>query len=110
MSLQFALNLHVNDNISSSSAPQIHSLIFEDEFSRCRPVLTFLAFRILACNEKVAEAVQNCRITASRNPPRLKCEGAFRSWLARVLIDEALAILRQKETALPLAARRLDEY
>jgi len=33
--------------------------------------------------------------TASRNPPKFDSEGAFRSWLARVLIHEALAILRE---------------
>jgi len=100
----------VNDNISSSIAPQKHSLVFEDEFSRCHQLLTFLAFRILACREEVAAAVQNCRITASRNPPRFECEGAFRNWLARVLIEEALAILRQRKAVLPLAARRFDDY
>jgi DNA-directed RNA polymerase specialized sigma24 family protein len=110
VSLHFTLNMHVNDNISSSIAPRKQSLIFDDEFSRCYPLLTFLASRILACSEEVAEAVQNCRITASRNPPGFECEGAFRSWLARVLIEEALAILRQRKAVSPLVAMRLDEY
>jgi len=38
---------------------------------------------------------KNCWLTTSRNPPELNYEGAFRSWLARVLIDEAIAILRE---------------
>lgn len=100
MSLHFVLKLQVDD-IPGSPTTQEHSDVFEDRFSRCRPLLTFLAFRILACNEEGAEAVQNCRITASRNPPRFVCEGAFRSWLARILIDEALAILRQKGPRYP---------
>jgi hypothetical protein len=41
--------------------------------------------------------VESCRATASRNPPRFEYEGAFRSWLVRVLIDEALAI-RQRNS------------
>jgi DNA-directed RNA polymerase specialized sigma24 family protein len=44
------------------------------------------------------EVVKNCTITASRNPPTFECEGAFRSWLVRVLIDEALAIVRQRKS------------
>ena len=42
--------------------------------------------------------MKNCRITASRNPPTFEYEGAFRSWLVRVLIDEALAIVRQRKS------------
>jgi hypothetical protein len=36
-------------------------------------------------------------ITASCDPPKFEYEGAFRSWLLRILIDEALIILREKE-------------
>ena len=35
---------------------------------------------------------------ASRNPPRFEYEGAFRSWQVRVLIDEALVILRERRS------------
>jgi len=41
--------------------------------------------------------VENCRITASQNPPTFEYEGAFRSWLVRILIDEALVMVRQRE-------------
>jgi len=52
---------------------------------------------VLGDEERVPLAVQNCWRTASRNPPRFEFEGAFRSWLVRVLIDEALAILRESQ-------------
>ena len=104
VSLHFTLKLHLNENIPSSNAPREHPVVFEGRFSRCRPLLQFLACRILGSCEEVEKAVQNCRITASRNPPRFEYEGAFRSWLVRVLIDEALAILRQRKAALPLSA------
>ena len=42
-------------------------------------------------------AIQNCWRTASRNPPHFEYEGAFRSWLVRIIIDEALAILRESQ-------------
>jgi DNA-directed RNA polymerase specialized sigma24 family protein len=58
----------------------------------------FLACRVLSSPQQLDEVVKNCTITASRNPPTFECEGAFRSWLVRVLIDEALAIVRQRKS------------
>ena len=74
--------------------------IFEDRFARCRRLLHFLAARILGSQEEAGDAVRNCRAAASRNPPSFESEGAFRSWLARVLIDEACALLRRKQFSL----------
>jgi DNA-directed RNA polymerase specialized sigma24 family protein len=70
---------------------------FELQFSRSRRLLYFVARRILKCVEEAEEAVKNCRLTASRHPPRFSSEGAFKSWLVRILIDEATLLLRQKE-------------
>ena len=81
-----------------------HSAVFEARFSRCREMLHFLACRVLGSPEQAQEVVENCRVTASRNPPTFKYEGAFRSWLVRILIDEALAILRQRDE--PMHPRR----
>jgi DNA-directed RNA polymerase specialized sigma24 family protein len=70
---------------------------FELQFSRSRRLLHFVARRILKCVEDADEAVKNCRLTASRHTPRFSSEGAFKSWLVRILIDEATLLLRQKE-------------
>ena len=59
---------------------------FELQFSQSRRLLHFVARRILHCIEEADEAVKNCRLTASRNPPRFTSEGAFKSWLVRILI------------------------
>lgn len=74
-----------------------HSAVFDARFSRCRKMLHFLACRVLGSPEQAQEVVENCRVTASRNPPTFEYEGAFRSWLVRILIDEALAILSQRD-------------
>jgi DNA-directed RNA polymerase specialized sigma24 family protein len=74
--------------------------IFEDRFARCRRLLHFLAARILGSEYEAGDAVRNCRAAASRNPPSFESEGAFRSWLARILIDEACALLRRKKVSL----------
>jgi DNA-directed RNA polymerase specialized sigma24 family protein len=97
MSLHFTVKLRVNENIPVGNCLQEDLVLFEKRFSRCSPLLHFLAGRILGSHEEVEEAVESCRSTASRNPPRFDYEGAFRSWLVRVLIDEALAI-RQKNS------------
>jgi DNA-directed RNA polymerase specialized sigma24 family protein len=74
--------------------------IFEDRFVRCRRLLHFLAARILDSQDEAEDAVRNCRAAASCNPPSFESEGAFRSWLARILIDEACALLRRRQFSL----------
>ena len=61
-------------------------------FSRYRGVLSLVACSVLDNHEEVEDAVQNCVLAASCSVPQFENEGAFRSWLVRVLIDEALAI------------------
>jgi DNA-directed RNA polymerase specialized sigma24 family protein len=71
---------------------------FELQFSSCRELLHFIACRILTSVDQAEAAVRNCRLTASRNPPRFQNEGAFKSWLVRILIDEATLLLRRKQS------------
>jgi DNA-directed RNA polymerase specialized sigma24 family protein len=76
---------------------QEQSAIFAQRFLRSYRLLNFIASRVLGNEEIAPIAVQNCWRTASRNPPHFEYEGAFRSWLVRVLIDEALAILHESQ-------------
>ena len=69
---------------------------FHERFLRCRGLLGFIASRVLDGVEGVEQAVENCFLAAIRNPQEFESEGGFRSWLLRILIDEALQILRQK--------------
>lgn len=78
------------------SPTQETSKVFDEWFSRCYGALHFIARRMLGGLEGSERAVQNCHLTASRNPPTFEQEGAFRSWLLRVLIDEASAIHRSR--------------
>jgi DNA-directed RNA polymerase specialized sigma24 family protein len=72
---------------------------FDLQFSRCRKLLQFLALRILHCPEEADEAVKNCHATASCNPPAFTTDGAFKSWIVRILIDEATLMLRNRQTS-----------
>jgi DNA-directed RNA polymerase specialized sigma24 family protein len=69
-----------------------YSRSFCARFSRCRRLLHLVACRVLEGTESADEAVQNCFLAARRKEPEFQDEGAFRSWLLRVLIDEALQI------------------
>jgi DNA-directed RNA polymerase specialized sigma24 family protein len=71
---------------------------FDLQFSRCRKLLQFIALRILNCTDEAEEAVKKCRLTASCNPPNFSSEGAFKSWLVRILIDEATLLLRNRQS------------
>jgi hypothetical protein len=61
--------------------------------SRYRHVLSLIAHRVLGNHEESERAVRNCIRVAAVRAPRFDHEGAFRSWLARILIDEAVTIL-----------------
>ena len=75
---------------------QEHLAQFDARFSRCYGLLRFIACRVLGGSEGAEEAIENCRFTTSQNPPHFDHEGAFRSWLLRILIDEALAARRRR--------------
>jgi DNA-directed RNA polymerase specialized sigma24 family protein len=48
---------------------------------------------VLGNPDRADIAVENCLFSACHHVPAFDCEGAFRSWLVRLAIDEALAIL-----------------
>ena len=68
--------------------------LFNNRFARSRSLLHFIACQVLGGPEGAHVAVWNCWRRASHNPPTFSHDGAFRSWLLRVLINEALAIRR----------------
>ena len=65
-------------------------------FSRYRRTLSLVAYRVLGNQEKAEEAVQNCLRTAADNAQRFEHESAFRIWLVKVLIDEAVILLNKR--------------
>ena len=88
--------MYVDQTISNTA--QEHPTLFAARFARARALLRFIASRVLGGNERTEEAMQSCWLAASFNPPKFEYEGAFRSWLLRILIDEALIILRAENS------------
>ena len=69
---------------------------FESRFIKNRKLIVFVARRVLDSHKDAEIAVKKCFKTASRNPPLFTQDGAFRSWILRMVIDEALLILSVK--------------
>jgi RNA polymerase sigma-70 factor, ECF subfamily len=88
---------HLDDSKLISDGLQGDRNAFEILFSRYRPILYRLAQRILRNHEESEDAVQNCSLVAFRKMESFRYEGAFRSWLARILVNEAITILRKRK-------------
>jgi len=88
---------HQDDSKLISDGLQGDRNAFEILFSRYRPILYRLAQRVLRNHEESEDAVQNCSLVAFRKMESFKYEGAFRSWLARILVNEAIMILRKRK-------------
>jgi RNA polymerase sigma-70 factor, ECF subfamily len=88
---------HLDDDILISSGLQGNRDSFDILFARYRPLLYKLAYRIMRNHEESEDAVQNCSMLAYCKMEGFKHEGAFRSWLARILVNEAIAILRKRK-------------
>jgi RNA polymerase sigma-70 factor (ECF subfamily) len=73
-------------------------------FTRYRRLLYCLAHRLLHNHEEAEDAVQSCLLSAFRNLSKVKNQGSFRNWLVRILINEALAIVRREKSRPEIAA------
>ena len=88
---------HINDETLISTGLRGNEEALNILFARHRRLLHSLAVRILRNHEEAEDAVQNCMLLAFRNLPKFENHGAFRAWLVRILINEAIAILRKKK-------------
>jgi|HubBroStandDraft_6_1064221.scaffolds.fasta_scaffold1929699_1 DNA-directed RNA polymerase specialized sigma24 family protein len=82
-------------------SPQDHLAKLYERFWRCRGPLQFTACLILGGTDEAERAVEHCWLRASRNSPHFEREGEFRSWLLRVLINEAVALLHKRHKLAP---------
>jgi hypothetical protein len=81
-----------HESVSLRKDPTDKTVSLYERAVRYRPLLESVADRILGESGKAKVAVENClHSAASESAP--DCEGAFRAWLVRLAIDEALAIL-----------------
>ena len=87
------LKLHSDEPIPASRISVDNRRSSYVRAARYRRLLHSVAHRVLGNSDRAHIAVQNCLFSASHCVTAFACEGAFRSWLVRLAIDEALAIL-----------------
>jgi DNA-directed RNA polymerase specialized sigma24 family protein len=71
---------------------------FGVQFEQCRSSLRLIAERVLDGAEEVEAAMQKCYDAASDERRRFDSDGEFRVWLARILLNEALMILHERQS------------
>ena len=91
---------------SSQNRLDADSALFDIRYWRCYRLLHFIACRILDDPEQANQAVEKCWHSASARASRFEYEGAFRSRLVRVLIDEALLLLAKRKQRAPETTSR----
>jgi DNA-directed RNA polymerase specialized sigma24 family protein len=93
--MRLKLQLCEVDPVLESSADK--RISFYVRGARYRRLLYFVAHRVLGNPDKAALAIENCLSSAARHVPTFDHEGAFRSWLVRLALDESLAILHGRK-------------
>jgi DNA-directed RNA polymerase specialized sigma24 family protein len=93
------LKLHSDEAIPASRVSADNRGSSYIRASRYRRLLHSVAHRVLGNPDRAHIAVRNCLFSASNRVTAFDCEGAFRSWLVRIAIDEALAILHGSNIA-----------
>ncbi len=88
----------VEDSVLISQALQGDEEAWSVLFSRYYRFLYSLACRTLGSREEAEDAVQNCLVQALRNLQQFNNAGAFRSWLARILVNEAIVLIRKRKS------------
>jgi hypothetical protein len=62
-------------------------------------LLKQIAERVLDGTEEVEEAIERSHAAAASQRCRFRCEGEFRRWLVRTVLNEALTILHERESS-----------
>ena len=91
-------DLRPDDSVLLSSALRGDEEALNELFSRYYRFLYFLACRVLGGREDAQDVVQNCLLRAVRNLQQFNNDGAFRSWLTRILVNEAISLLRKRRS------------
>jgi len=94
-----ASSLQLNDKYLISKGLEGDQEALQVLLTKYRRLLHDLAHRILRNHEEAEDAVQSCLLLAYRNLSNVPCRNSFRSWLIRILINEALAIVRKKRSS-----------
>lgn len=79
------------------------SSAFGQLYERYRPRVYSATYRVLRQRQDAEDAVQRCFQRALTNLGRFREDSTFSTWVTRIAINEALMMLRQRRTTVPLA-------
>ena len=100
MRSKLRLEMQLDEGVTVSEGPTKDRMMpLRVRAARYSRLLHFVAERVLGNPNKAAIAVDNCLYGAAQHVTASDYEGAFRSWLVRLVIDEALMILHGRTTS-----------
>ncbi|PWU09190.1 MAG: hypothetical protein C5B47_03715 [Verrucomicrobia bacterium] len=76
-----------------------HPIVFVERFWKWRDSLYVVALRMLHDPHDATQVVEACFRRACPKPPKFSSDGAFGSWLLRLLIDEAVKARAERRRA-----------
>jgi DNA-directed RNA polymerase specialized sigma24 family protein len=76
-----------------------HPIVFVERFWQWRDSLYVVAYRVLGDVRAATDTVEACFRKACQRPPKFESDGAFGSWLLRILLEEALQVRRRRRFA-----------
>ncbi|HTZ32416.1 MAG TPA: sigma factor [Methylomirabilota bacterium] len=76
-----------------------HPIVFVERFWKWRESLFLVAHRVLGDRKAATDAVELCFRRSCANPPKFVSDGAFGSWVLRIVIDESLQERRRRRWA-----------
>jgi RNA polymerase sigma-70 factor (ECF subfamily) len=78
------------------------SSAFGQLYERHRLMIYNMTYRVLRQRQDAEDAVQRCFQRAFTNLGRFREDSTFSTWVTRIAINEALMLLRQRRTTVPL--------
>ena len=91
------LKLQLREVVPVLKSSADNRISFYVRAARYHRLLYFVAHRVLGSSDRAVIAAENCLRSAARHAATFDHEGAFRSWLVRLALDESLAILHGRK-------------
>ena len=100
-------DLQLDESVLIAKALQGDQEALNTLFSRYYTFLHALACHVLDGREDAEDVVQNSLIRALGNLQQVNNAGAFRSWVSRIVVNEAIDLLRKKRSARKFSEARV---
>jgi RNA polymerase sigma-70 factor, ECF subfamily len=98
-----------NERLLVAQAKSGGSHAFGELYKRHQLKIYRTAFRILRNRQDAEDAAQRSFQRAFTNLDKFREDSAFSTWVTRIAINEALMLLRQRRTTLPILENNTDE-